>query len=393
MSKKRNNSGNTADFSLNTNPVSEKNSQDNGFFFENEDVLNNDTDVQEKTPSKENGSSSKQISKEKTVEKTEDKSVKKSDKNSEVKEKSNSQKENSKKTENDSQKDNKKSDGSIAYFIKIAGALTLICSFVALMLAAVNMITKDTIAENAVNEKKAAVTQIFKEADDAYSFAGYSGEEEIFLAEKDNKLYGYCVSVVTQGYGGEISMMVGIRSDGKVEGIKIVSMSETAGLGSKTKNDSFLSQYIDKYGPFTVGSNIDAVAGATVSSKAVTAGVNAALSVPITPSEIAARRGMEIYHEDSASSEDSEETSAETEASSEDTTVANGADKRQEILDAMTQAAEDTHIDPASAGQYQTKYYYEEEKSYTANRENGHYLEKETTDTEEETSESPDTEI
>ncbi len=384
MSKKHKNSVKNAEFSLGETPASEKENQDNGFFFENEEAVKGNSIKTEK----------KELEKEFSV-KNESEAEEKADLKTNKKSSEKKADGNDNKTDETPKKEKSKestSDG-IAYFLKIAGALTLICSFVALMLAAVNMITKDVIAENDVKEKKAAVTQIFKDADDAYSFAGYSGEEEIFLVEKENKLYGYCVSVTTQGYGGEISMMVGIRSDGKVEGVKIVSMSETAGLGSKTKNESFLSQYIGKYGPFNVGSNVDAVAGATVSSKAVTAGVNAAMAVPITPSEIAALRGMEIYHEE-ASSEESADTSVDTtEGADEETTVANGAQDRQEILDAMTQAAEDTHIDPSAAGQYQTKYYYEEDKSYTANRENGHYLEKETTDTEEETSESPETEI
>lgn len=385
MSKKHKKSVKASEFSLGDVSVPEKEKQDNGFFFENEDAVKNgaaepeknETVFTEETKAEEKKTEEKSdvVSEAKAEEKTEETAEEETTKNA------------------DTANSSAKAKGGAAYFLKIAGALTLICSFVALMLAAVNMITKDTIAENTVKEKTAAVTQIFKDADDAYAFAGYSGEEEIYLVEKEDKLYGYCVSVTTQGYGGEIAMMVGIRCDGKVEGVKIVSMSETAGLGSKTKNESFLSQYIDKYGPFTVGKNVDAVSGATVSSKAVTEGVNSALAVPVTPSDIAASRGIEIYHEDSVSSEDSEETEAETEASEEDTTMANGADKRQEILDAMTQEVEETHIDPSLAGQYQTKYYYEEEKSYTANRENGYYLEKETTDTEAETSESPETEI
>ena len=72
--------------------------------------------------------------------------------------------------------------------------------------------------------------------------------------------------------------MVGVSADGTVVGIKIVSHSETPGLGSRVDSDSFLGQYKGLGGVLTVGKDVDAITGSTNSSKAVTKGVNSALA-------------------------------------------------------------------------------------------------------------------
>ena len=281
----------------------------------------------------------------------------------------------------------KKSD--FGYYLRIAGVLTLICSFVALMLSVVNIMTRDRIEEIEAEQKKAAVAEIFGEIDDAILYEGYQGEEEVFLAVKDEKILGYCISVVSQGYGGEISMMVGIDSGGSVTGVKIISMSETAGVGSKTKNDSFLSQYTGERGPFTVGDNVDGISGATISSRAVTAGVNSAVSAPVDLRAASSSVGLDIA--DGDTDVDSAETDSDTESqiesesesseSSADTTVA-----QSPAIPGMEN--EDTHIDPSSVGQYQVANYYESDTAYTYSRDTGYYLQHETTDTESSDSDS-----
>ena len=87
------------------------------------------------------------------------------------------------------------------------------------------------------------------------------------------------VHVVTSGYAGDISMLVGVSSDGRVTGLVIRDMKETPGLGRKALTDSqFLAQFLNTDGTAAVGENIDALTGATVTSKAVTQGVNSAVS-------------------------------------------------------------------------------------------------------------------
>ena len=94
---------------------------------------------------------------------------------------------------------------------------------------------------------------------------------------------GYAIKVVASGSQGNIEMMVGVDGEGAVTGVSIVKNSETAGIGSKVmeNQNGVLDQFVGKSaadGTLVVGTNVDAITGATVSSKGVTAGVNAALA-------------------------------------------------------------------------------------------------------------------
>ena len=74
-----------------------------------------------------------------------------------------------------------------------------------------------------------------------------------------------------------MTLWVGVNTDGTVSGITVHKLSETFGLGQRAASDvDFLSQFLGTDGGLTVGENVDAMTGATVSSKAVTKGVNAA---------------------------------------------------------------------------------------------------------------------
>ena len=105
--------------------------------------------------------------------------------------------------------------------------------------------------------------------------------------------YGYVVTVTAkEGYGGDIQFTVGFDMNGTVTGVSMLSISETAGLGMKAKEAEFLNQYVGKSGgSFVVNKDnsagaaneIDAISGATVTTRAVTKGVNAAY---ITVNEI-----------------------------------------------------------------------------------------------------------
>ena len=107
---------------------------------------------------------------------------------------------------------------------------------------------------------------------------------EIYKAQKDGSAAGYVVMVNPNGYNGAISMVVGIDAEGKVSGIDIISQSETAGLGANCVKDEFKDQFVGKSGEISVVKNdpkdneIDAITSATITSKAVTSGVNKALA-------------------------------------------------------------------------------------------------------------------
>ena len=96
---------------------------------------------------------------------------------------------------------------------------------------------------------------------------------------------GYVITATDkEGYGGDIRVTVGIKADGTVNGVSILSISETAGLGMKATEPAFYEQYQGKQAEkFYVskdggdGEPIDALSGATITSRAMTGAVNAAL--------------------------------------------------------------------------------------------------------------------
>lgn len=100
---------------------------------------------------------------------------------------------------------------------------------------------------------------------------------------KDNK--GTAVAVSPRGYSGPIEMMVGIDPQGKVKGLKILNQRETPGLGANIVKPGFLNQFIGKSqkDPLEPKSDIDAITGATISSRAVCQGVKEALRKACLP--------------------------------------------------------------------------------------------------------------
>lgn len=89
---------------------------------------------------------------------------------------------------------------------------------------------------------------------------------------------GFVVHTVTSGYAGDISMLVGVSNAGRVTGLVVQQLQETPGLGAKALTDTgFLSQFLNTDGTAAIGGGIDALTGATVTSKAVARGVNSAV--------------------------------------------------------------------------------------------------------------------
>ncbi|MGI6575866.1 MAG: RnfABCDGE type electron transport complex subunit G [bacterium] len=101
-------------------------------------------------------------------------------------------------------------------------------------------------------------------------YLGYKGEEKVGI-----------VALFTQGgYGGDIRMMVGVNMDGTITGLRIMEHGETPGLGAKIDEDWFKEQFKDKStsDPFTIGEDIEAITGATISSRSVTGGIKMIVS-------------------------------------------------------------------------------------------------------------------
>ena len=171
--------------------------------------------------------------------------------------------------------------------IKNTVILTLITLIAGICLGAVYEITKEPIAQAQDAAKKEAWQQVFPDAD-ANDFELIDVDQK--AADKAIKDLGVkatideVCTVGEEGYGGDIKITVGITADGTINGISILSITETAGLGMRATEPAFYEQYQGKQAEkFVVskdggdGEPIDALSGATITSRAVTGAVNAAL--------------------------------------------------------------------------------------------------------------------
>ena len=112
----------------------------------------------------------------------------------------------------------------------------------------------------------------------AFAEEAYTGEDENIRAVYRGE-NGYVIATKTQGYAGAIAMLIGVSDEGNVTGLQIRKMEETYGLGARALTDvEFLKQFLRSEGDCEVGVNVDAVTGATVTSKAVARSVNSAVA-------------------------------------------------------------------------------------------------------------------
>ena len=185
------------------------------------------------------------------------------------------------------------------FVVRVAGTLTAICLVVAALLGGVNAITADKIAAINQANTEASLQAVATGADEfapleltdamlAAASANGGKLTEAYAVKAAGETIGSAFKVVASGSQGNIEMIVGVDADNAVTGVSIVSNKETAGIGSKVMNNDplpsgtgVLEQFIGMSGAgtLTVGKNVDAISGATVSSKGVTKGVNAALAV------------------------------------------------------------------------------------------------------------------
>ena len=170
--------------------------------------------------------------------------------------------------------------------IKTGIVLFLITGIAALILASVNSVTAPMIAENETKKQMTAMTTVLPDAekfDELADVAKDNGILGIYEGKKADETVGYAVLVESMGYGGAISMVVGVDLEDKITGIDITSQSETPGLGANCTKDEFKNQFTGKTSEITVvksnskDNQIDAMTSATITSKAVTKGVNAAV--------------------------------------------------------------------------------------------------------------------
>ena len=169
--------------------------------------------------------------------------------------------------------------------------LLLISLIAALALGYANEMTKGQILAQRESANKEARIAVMPDAD---AFKPIDLEEkniddsiilEGYTALKNDSQIGYVFKVAPKGYGGAVEVIVGISNENKLTGVRIGNMNETPGLGAKSKDLEFYSQYAGMNTLTEIGvskiakteTEIKAISGATITSKAVTKGVNHAI--------------------------------------------------------------------------------------------------------------------
>lgn len=191
--------------------------------------------------------------------------------------------------------DSSKKGGGIVMLVVSLGLITLVCAF---LLGLVNQVTAPLIDKNTVKTRNEAMAEIiadaqFEELEVPEEISNPEEKNEVpitgaYLATRDSERVGYCFEVKPSGFGGELSLIVGINLDETVAGVQVTSHAETPGLGAKAQTDAdWVAQFVGKAadGALAVskdGGTIDAITGATITSRAVISGVNAAAAYAAT---------------------------------------------------------------------------------------------------------------
>ena len=168
--------------------------------------------------------------------------------------------------------------------IVIGLKLLLISALIAAIIAFVYAVTLEQYEKNVAEQKRLAMQAIFASETLTYVEEMPDGATSytVYTVSENGAVVGYCVQLAASGFGGDVSLMVGYRADGSILGVQIVSHSETPGLGAKVEEEAHLSQYNGKSGELALdkdGGDVDAISGATISSRAVLEGVNEATKI------------------------------------------------------------------------------------------------------------------
>ena len=180
-----------------------------------------------------------------------------------------------------------KTESNVHYILRLTLTLLIITSVVAAALAGVNSITAPKIADLTAQKTQKAIEAVLP--------GGYEAEVVEFndatglVTKVYSGLNGFAYEVTPSGFDNTITMMVGVDTQGNLLGISVVKHTETAGLGAvaaatTTAGEAFRGQFVGKSGSVSVakdGGEIDAITGATITSRAICDGVNAALACTV----------------------------------------------------------------------------------------------------------------
>ncbi|MBO8485783.1 MAG: RnfABCDGE type electron transport complex subunit G [Bacteroidetes bacterium] len=166
--------------------------------------------------------------------------------------------------------------------------LGIICLVSSAVLAGVYALTKEPIAAAAAAKTNNAITQVVPAYDgepEAASIEAGGQQYDYYIVKKDGEVAGYAITASATGFGGPVTVMVGVTADGTVYNTSVLSQSETPGLGAKCTEPEFADQF-KNLDPASVklavtkdGGDIDAITASTITSRAYVGAVNNALAV------------------------------------------------------------------------------------------------------------------
>ena len=174
---------------------------------------------------------------------------------------------------------------NIGNMIKLGLILAVFATAACVMLAFVYTGTAPQIERRRLIDLEDAQKNVFPDADVFVATEGIASADDsviiasAYLADRGGIPVGATLEVVSRrGYGGPITMMVGVGSDGLITGVRIMEHSETPGLGANAVSHSFLNQFINKSAndAFEVKNDVNAITAATITSRAVARAVKAA---------------------------------------------------------------------------------------------------------------------
>ena len=178
-----------------------------------------------------------------------------------------------------------KTESTVMYVLRLALTLLAINAVVAAALAGVNSSTAPAIAELTAAKTQEAIQAVLPGGGEEVDFPETALVSTVYASDT-----GYAVEVTPGGFDNTITMMVGVDKSGSVLGISIISHTETAGLGAVAAagtpaGEAFRNEFVGATGSVSVskdGGEVEAITGATITSRAICVGVNAALACAAT---------------------------------------------------------------------------------------------------------------
>ena len=175
-----------------------------------------------------------------------------------------------------------KTESTVKYVLRLALTLLAITAVVAAVLAGVNSVTAPAIAELTAQKTQEAIELVLPGGGEEVDFPETALVSTVYASDA-----GYAVEVTPGGFDNTITMMVGVDKAGNVLGISIISHTETAGLGAVAAagtpaGEAFRNEFVGASGSVSVtkdGGDVEAITGATITSRAICVGVDAALEV------------------------------------------------------------------------------------------------------------------